>query len=278
MSTVYFFGDSFSAAHKNARDQEKTWWYNLAKKLGGTGFLNLSMIGSSQEYSFYMIASKINDITPDDQIIITLTHPSRRWWVASDPTLGKPEIVKEANHVDPQIGKTAELWQRYVQNEYLDVIATVQRLGWLSRLVSKRNWRKPIVLFCFDQLVPGIEDFDNIIFSRGSLTENISTPEVPGGHSRNNYNNLLKGVDFRYNHLCLTNHAILTDKVYNTITKNDELNLTTGFRKNLLTLEVLEDQEFINKELDPLMVKARYEKIKERSLSLMFRKVMNKPE
>lgn len=270
MSRLYIVGDSFSAAEPKGRDQEKTWWYRLAQKLGCQGFMNWSMIGSSQEYSWYMLQLQMEQITPDDYLVIVATHPSRRWWVIDDPTLGKVEFLQEASHIDPNIARTAEMWQRYVQTPQLDSIAVLHRLGWLSAVTRAKGWRTPLVIFGFDQLVPGYDEFDNIKYSKGSLTENIATPEVPGGHINDAYNKLIRGLDPRYNHMCLQNHNILLDKVYNTLVNETELDLTQGFNLDILTESTLADQTFINTELDAHKVELRKSSIKTKNLMSMF--------
>jgi hypothetical protein len=270
MSILYIVGDSFSSAEKLGRDQEKTWWYRLAQKLQCKGFTNWSMIGSAQEYAWYMLLVQMNQITPDDYLLIVSTHPSRRWWVIDDPTLGKVEFLQDADHIDDNIAKTAELWERYVQTPQMDSIAALQRLGWLSSVVQNKKLRKPLVIFGFDQLVPGYEEFTNIKYSKGSLTENVATPEVPGGHADDVYNKLIQGIDPRYNHMCLRNHEVMLEKTYNAFTTDQELDLTTGFELGILTNESINDPTFIEKELDLLKTQQRGSQIKKKNLMSMF--------
>lgn len=270
MSRLYIVGDSFSSAEPKGRDQEKTWWFQLAQKLQCKGFTNWSMIGSSQEYAWYMLQLQLDQITSDDYLLIVATHPSRRWWVIDDPTLGKVEFLQDADHIDPNITKAAELWQRYVQTPQLDSIAVLHRLGWLSAIVESKGLRKPLVIFGFDQLVPGYDEFKNIKYSKGSLTENVGTPEVPGGHTNDAYNKLIQGVDPRYNHMCLRNHKIMLDKTFKAFTTDQDLDLTTGFELGILTAESINDNKFIEKELDLEKIQHR-SSIKKKNMLSMFR-------
>ena len=270
MPRLYIVGDSFTAAEKQGRDQEKTWWYRLAQKLGCNGFTNFSAIGSAQEHAWYMLQVQLPEIKSDDYLLIVATHPARRWWVTDDPTLGKVEFLNDVDHIDPNIAKTAAMWERYVQRPQLDSIATLQRLGWLSAIAQQRGWRPPLVIFGFDQMIPGYDEFKNIKFSKGSLTENIATTEVPGGHTNNAYNSLIQGVDPRYNHLCLRNHEVLLNKVYETFVNDAELDLTTGFELGILTVDSLEDPDFISKELDSVKIEQRKSTIKTRNILSMF--------
>lgn len=274
MSKLYIVGDSFVSAEPGGRDQEKTWWYQLAQKLQCTGLTNWSMIGSSQEYAWYMLQLQMEQITPDDYLMIVATHPSRRWWAISDPTLGKVSFLQDAGHIDSNIAKTAELWERYVQTPQLDSMAALQRLGWLSAVTSIKEWRAPLVIFGFDQLIPGYTDFKNIKFSKGSLTENVSNLEVLGGHNDDAYNKLMQGIDPRYNHLCLRNHSVMLEKIYNTFNTDQELDLTTGFERDILTNESFTNNAFVERELDLLKIQHRGAQIKKNTMMSMFR--MNK--
>jgi hypothetical protein len=217
-----------------------------------------------------MLLVQIDQITPDDYLLIVATHPSRRWWAIADPTLGKVEFLQDAAHIDDNIAKTAELWERYVQTPQLDSAAALQRLGWLSAVVQSRGLRKPLVIFGFDQLVPGYDEFKNIKYSKGSLTEDVSNPEVLGGQDTNVYNKLMQGIDPRYNHLCLRNHEIMLEKTYNAFTTDQELDLTTGFELGILTNEAIKDAAFSEKELDLLKVQHRGAQIKKKTLMSMF--------
>jgi hypothetical protein len=49
--------------------------------------------------------------------------------------------------------------------------------------------------------------------------------------------------------MCLSNHAILADKLYNQIVNNQPLDLTFGFIKNIFKNNYA-DLEFADKELD----------------------------
>lgn len=61
-----------------------------------------------------------------------------------------------------------------------------------------------------------------------------------------------KGSDCRYNHLCLTNHDILVDKLMLHLTEGTPIDLNTGFKTELINSTWYEDQKFIDAELDPL--------------------------
>jgi hypothetical protein len=75
----------------------------------------------------------------------------------------------------------------------------------------------------------------------------VSNKELETG---SNDHFFFKGIDIRHNHMCLSNHAILSDKLYNQIVNKEPLDLTFGFLTRLLKKEYYTDQEFCNRELD----------------------------
>jgi hypothetical protein len=273
MSTLFIVGDSFTSVELQHEGEKNTWFYRLGLKLKTQSLINQSMIGSSQDYAWSVMQQWKEIITPDDYLIVTLTHPSRFWYIQDDPTLGKANHINElADHhkVSRETGVAAEMYQKYIQRPELDTVFLENRLGWLAYNSLKRQWRKPLVIFAFDQHCD-TSKYDELIFSKGNLTDHVSTVEVPGGHTNNAFNNLLKGYDMRYNHLSLVNHDIMLDKVYNTLTNGDTLDLTNGFVKDLLTESSIKDPEFIKQQLNPTKVRMRELELSQKSIFEKFK-------
>lgn len=274
MSTMYIFGDSFVAAEKNARDQERTWWYRAAKKLDCDGFQNWAFIGSSQEYTWYMLQSFIDKINPNDYLLISMTHPGRRWWWQEDPSLGRPEFIRDRQEIDPKIANTAEMWERYIQRPVLDILPSANRLGWLAYHVLKRNLRRPMILMGFEQVTPDLDLYSqDLNISKGFMTEHVANLEIVGGNNADVYNSIIKGHDPRYNHMCLSNHEIMIDKVVDSFISDTAIDLTRGFKTNLIDHKSLSDPEFVRLELDPIKFNERDKKIKDRTIWNRFKSV-----
>jgi hypothetical protein len=121
------------------------------------------------------------------------------------------------------------------------------RLGLIAHLTNLYKWKPPIILLGFREDISEQQLFPNLIFSKGTLTHDVSNKEL---ELSNNESFFFKGIDVRYNHMCLSNHAILADKLYNLIVNNISLNLTSGFVKNILKIDYATDLKFANKELD----------------------------
>ena len=61
-----------------------------------------------------------------------------------------------------------------------------------------------------------------------------------------------RGFDMRYNHLCLSNHDILAEKIINALTTGERLDLTTGFIQGIYTSKLLDNP---TAELSPTWIK-----------------------
>jgi hypothetical protein len=115
------------------------------------------------------------------------------------------------------------------------------RLGWLNNLVAINGWKKPIIILGFDQYIPSIDDYTHLVFSSGTLAQ-VSNDE--------NIDGFIPHVsDPRFNHLCLSNHDILSNKIIDYIIKKIPIDLNEGFIKNILSEKKINDFEFSNKEL-----------------------------
>jgi hypothetical protein len=68
-----------------------------------------------------------------------------------------------------------------------------------------------------------------------------------------------KGLDGRYNHMCLSNHKILADKLVHSLLTDTTPDLTEGFVKGLIKDNALDDDDFVLKELDVTTVRSNLE-------------------
>jgi hypothetical protein len=247
MSKLYVFGDSFGSIELGGFGKEKIWTGLVSAKLN-LELINTSVIGASQDFCFWLLYDLRNTITPEDQIILILTHPSRMWYVEDDPTLSKPSLIDELAH---RHGKdhvnAAYQYERYIQRPGLDQLHVEQRLAWLSYTAMTKGWRLPVVVEAFDQQRPQSNDSNHLIISNGNLTTHVSEKEIKGG--ADNYNKIFKGYDPRFNHMCLCNHEVLADKVVDTVSNGELLDLTSGFHDNIIDDVALNDAGFVDHQL-----------------------------
>jgi hypothetical protein len=82
------------------------------------------------------------------------------------------------------------------------------------------------------------------------------------------------GYDCRYNHLCLTNHDILAEKISQALITDTPADLTTGFKSDLIDPEWFNDAEFCNSQLKPTSVAMFNSHYKTDKPGMMWRKRM----
>lgn len=245
MSELYIIGDSF-AVMKQENINPNVWPILLSQRLG-YNLSNTSCAGVSQDWLLNQLHQIRKQITPDDQLIITLSDCNRFWFFEDFPDVAEPRATELGEIIGKDRAKAAEYYFRYIQRNSLSINHQISRLGLIAHLTSLYNWKPPIILLSFQEYVPEQELFPNLIFSKGTLIYNVSNKELQSG---NNDHFFFKGIDVRHNHMCLSNHTILADKLYNQIVNNQPLDLTFGFLTGLLKKDYDSDTEFAKKELD----------------------------
>jgi hypothetical protein len=243
VSELYIIGDSF-AVMKQENINPNVWPILLSQRLG-YNLSNTSCSGASQDWLLNQLHQIRKQITPDDQLIITLSDCNRFWFFEDFPDVAEPRATELGEIIGKDRAKAAEYYFRYIQRDSLSINHQISRLGLIAHLTTLYNWKPPIILLSFQEHVPEQELFPNLIFSKGALIYDVSNKELEVG---TNDHIFFKGIDVRHNHMCLSNHTILADKLYNQIVNNQPLDLTFGFIKDILKNNYA-DLEFANKEL-----------------------------
>ena len=255
-SRLFVVGDSFCEPPK-VIDKTPTWPAIVAKqlsnKLGKEVLLeNYSIVGCSQDYCWEALNNILEyDITQDDYLIIGLTHPNRVWYFDDKPNLSNAHVMDMKEYIGRDKAKAVEYYIRYIQRPRLDTIHVTNRMGYVAYQVLKKTLHTPLLLKCFEQFIDQGSNWSELNFANGALS-NIQSQEfsdhIQKCHS--DPNNFWKGKDGRYNHMCLSNHKILADKIVNSLLTNDICDLTKGFKERLIKEDALTDNNFIQKELD----------------------------
>ena len=252
---LFVVGDSFSISPP-PDDPTLTWTRVAAQQLAilhdqPVTLVNSSMMGVSQDWMWLTLQDWMAEgvITDKDHLIITLTHPSRFWYLDRDPAMSNSNIIDLDRHCSAEECRAIELFIKHIQRPRLDGINLNNRMGWLAYQVLKKQLPKPLIVKGFEQLLLDFEQSDDMIISDGSLCEDIQYWEFhdPVSEIKNKFWN---GIDCRYNHMCLTNHSILGKRAADSLFYNQPLDLTTGFRRGLLTPKILDNDEFCKQELD----------------------------
>ena len=243
MPELYVIGDSF-AVMKRENINPNTWPCTLSQRLG-YNLSNISCAGASQDWLLNQLDLIKEQITPNDQLILTLTNANRFWFFEDFPDVAESKAIELGEIIGKDRAKAVEYYFNYIQRESLSINQQRSRLGLIAHLTNLYKWKPPIILLGFREDISEQKLFPNLIFSKGTLTYDVSNKELG-----NNDHFFFKGIDVRYNHMCLSNHAILADKLYNLIVNNISIDLTSGFVKNILKIDYANNLEFANKELD----------------------------
>ena len=282
MSKLYIVGDSFSAVSMGQTSDDPVWYKLLGEKLGVEKIINNSIIGAAQDFAWHSLQDWRDEITSDDYIVVILTHPARFWFKEDDPSTTKYDNIIGYEHLhDPNVITAIKYYVGYLQRPSLDTVWLENRLAWLAYNAHLCKWRKPLVITAFPQNIGIAGSYPDIRFSNGSLTDNVSNPEIkiPPAvfNSDTDFTEYVKvldsvtnGIDVRFNHLCLSNHTILAERVYQSLVNNIELDLTSGFLTEIFNNVSQADPVFIEKELDQSAIKFKTERLKHKADNGLF--------
>lgn len=251
-SRLWVFGDSFSTVRNTT--ERRQWPLQVSSMLSQHlrrpfQVVNLSVMGSSQHFAWYRLRQVMNIIRPDDRIIITLTHSHRYWFFHDHPSISNSYIIDFDEVVGKEQAHAAESYIKYIQRGEMDYQNLELSLAWLAYWTHSQNLYRPVIVNCFEQQLPPENMYPELIFSQGSMFEDVQRPEFKDPTSKN-----WSGHDLRYQHLCLRNHDVMAQKLIRTLTQGTKLDLTQGFHQGFLDHEFWKDPEFVANELDPSQI------------------------
>ncbi len=253
MPKLFVIGDSFSVTPVD--DPVMTWVriaaQELSRKLGqDVAVVNRSIMGAAQDWCWLHLHAWIEsgDLGPDDYLVVAMTHPGRYWYIERLPEISNSNIIDLDKWMTKDEAKAIESFIRYIQRPTIDSINLINRLNYLAYQTLKKGLKKPLVIKCFRQEFHQCESMDELNIAQGSLFEDIQYWEFfePEKEQGNNY---FSGLDCRYNHMCLSNHAILGPRVAESLYLETTLDLRNGYLRDILKPDTLKDQEFCKAEL-----------------------------
>lgn len=255
MNRLFVIGDSFSAPPKEG-DPFVPWYVQTASQLN-INCENYSAIGVSQDWCWWVLAQNIKKLTPDDQILIVLTHPGRFWFFDDKPQMTNPNIVNLDKELTPEQLEAVKHYMMYIQRPPLDIQLLSHRLGWLESQIAVNQLKPAQVLCAFPLLIKegfnmeehvNWTEYQHIKISKGDLLSCVETPECDDGVDEFK---LWQGYDCRYNHMIQSNHKVLADECVRAIQNNEPIDLIQPqFVKKALHYDIFKDEQFIKKELD----------------------------
>jgi hypothetical protein len=272
MTTLYIFGDSFTVPPElvvgdsqrglwaspgdtwssgKPKPKTQTWINQVAAHLStlhtNLDLINYSQHGVAQDFCWMHINNAIDKITPEDYVIVAVTHPNRFWYIQEHPNLSNHHIINFQQYISKEQSDAIQGFMQHIQRPELDTLHQTNRCKSLAYEVLKRGLRKPLMMNCFFTDITEVAGIDDLVWAEGNLF-NIQAEEYEDGEEDST--NYFQGVDCRYNHMCMSNHKIMADKVIAAFTQEQGIDLNQGFQKALLKKDSLKDEEFCRRELD----------------------------
>ena len=259
---LWIFGDSWSAL--STTDPASVWTRQLAHKLAISigqeiTLRNHSLIGSAQDWAVLEYYKVLDEIKPEDYVIFILTSPARYWYFEDIPSASNWNILDFDTVVGKDRANAVEQYIKYIQRPQMDELATHGRIAGIAYETYRRELRRPLLVKGFVQEFGPSSTYKHLNIAEGVLAsiqhseyQNTELVEKMAARGQPGY---FKGSDCRYNHLCLSNHDILADKLLDGLINDTSPDLSSGFYTDLIAPDWQRDEEFCQNELNPLMVK-----------------------
>lgn len=254
---LWIFGDSFSAQDPNY-DPHSVWTRDLAHRLADhlgepVQLRNNSLVGSAQDWMFTEYVKAVPQIASKDYVIILLTSASRYWYFENQPSLSNWNILDFDAQVTKEQARAVELYIKHIQRLHLDCISLLGRLSFIAYETQCRGLRRPLIIKAFDQDLGPADYFKELNIANGTLTKiqfgEYKNQELVSKMFEQGQPGYFKGADCRFNHLCLRNHSILSEKLLQSLLTDQLCDLTEGFHREIIDQEWYKDQDFCDKEL-----------------------------
>lgn len=258
---LWIFGDSWSALNPQ-RDPKQVWTRNLAHKLGqelkcSVNMHNYSLIGSSQDWAVRQYLEQLPNFSNNDYVVFIATTPNRYWYFEDMPHLSNWNILDFDTAAGEERARAVEYYIKHIQRPQLDILQATNRMATIAYETRRFRLRKPLIIKGFDQLFGPAENYPDLDIAQGNLSDIQWDEYIPAENMKElleEGTGYFNGHDCRYNHLCLSNHKILTQKIIDFFINGKPLDLTQGFEKELISLDWHTNFEFIEQQLNPYEV------------------------
>lgn len=274
MTTLYIIGDSFTVPPEvvmgtgeddklyampsaswsggQLKNKADTWINQVAAELSTRhdhlDVVNYSQYGVAQDFCWTNISNVMDVITDQDYLIIAVTHPNRFWYFDKHPNLSNAYSIK---NMQQYLGKdeitAVQMFMQFIQRPELDTLHQILRMKSLAYDIVKKKLRRPLMLNCFFTDISAVENLEELMWAQGNLF-NIQAQEYHDGEEDST--SYFNGIDCRFNHMCLSNHTIMAQKVVAAFDSNQGPDLDQGFVTGLLKKDSLTDENFCKQELD----------------------------
>lgn len=232
MSKLWVFSDSygFLPADRYHEWKDKHWYRLLSDKLGCTeDFKSIAHNGCANEWISFQIEKNFDDIDENDYVVVVATDKDREWFFPNDVGISNIYMHNVGNHISRNHAVAIDYYKHFLKNNYQSDI----RFNWYINYIKYKFSNHKLII------LPGFENnltvFNDKFSTKGTLFE-ICQLEINQIKHRS-WENWLQNnrhIDPRVGHLSYCNHQVLSDKLYNSFKRVENLDLTSGFHKEFL--------------------------------------------
>lgn len=244
MNRLWTFGDS--AVERNIRlrpdmPQHETWTEILAKKLNFK-LSDHSWGASSLDFTYYHYRQQLDNFKEGDIVIIGLTDLIRGWFIEKTPNMSTAHRVRSASFI-PDSYK--DFVDTYFDEYFREDVELNILHNFLDMLVYHQESKGiKVVAFSTEKYT-----YDRVKIPKqlngaiGVLWQDASMGEVIEGEDEFGkvFYNIQYGnrTDTRLNHVSEPNHSIWAEKMFDSIHTGQPMDFTTGFLKNIMSINEL---------------------------------------
>ena len=264
MRNLWILGDSYATLYLDTA----TYLNKVAADLqlhpqspGGQGGSSLPFLLATQ---WPKIKPKLK---PNDMILVAVTSPHRTWFFDAWPTVSALGSINE--HATARLAQTIEaadegpdLLTQEQRSAFKDYYVYLHRdrlhLEWLRSWFEDVNDTccrldiKAVVLDCFS---PGLVDSHGVSYTMQVKT--LHLPAIIRGNQclqhvsalecadRRTQEYINRNQDPRMNHLSKLNHAILAEKITNSVKNNVPLDLTSGWASRHISSSQFASEDYL---------------------------------
>ena len=237
--TLYAFGDSFTLNF----DEDWSWIRALGEKLNVKALHNSSANGVSNDWILLQLRKQLDNITKDDTVIIVLTAPNRSWLLEKYPEYSNYSVANLDELITEEEASSIKNYVLNIQRDNIDLFRFEHQLAWLKQIQKTIGFNLLVI--------PGFPltiDYTGLIGVIGDLGSSVASAEFCSNKDNDEW--YYQGIDTRYNHMIRDNHAILVDKCVKSLLTNHPLNLSVGFKREVLRVT----DRYTHKQLGPMLV------------------------
>lgn len=252
--TLWVFGDSFTELYSDLKDQ----YTQIVANEFNTNVLGFGLSASSIEYTYHKFNQNRKNFKENDILIVGLTSYNRRWFFKYYPgnlvkiyNPGTFDDYKEFLNSPTNNPKEIEALTLYADHLNHKEIQKDYLINFLYNLnyTTKQQKLHTIVFVNLYDIFVLMKDIINE-FPYLNIAENMMLDISLEELSKDYIINFDRSIyDLRVNHITRSNHKILAKQIVDNIKLNTTIDCKKGFKKNLVSFEAINNDEFKDNEL-----------------------------